>query len=120
MVAQEAEVPLVAGALYRGGFIGRVQRQALPSDTPIHQREDRARYPLIPPGEEREDFATSQLGCSAPVNNTPPSAILACASLLAQVVMDTLTGRYEFYDETIDVYRAVADPPFNRVGRFIQ
>ncbi len=120
MVAQEAEVPLIAGALYRGGFIGRVQRQALPSDTPIHQREDRAPYPLIPPGEEREDFPTSQLGCSAPVNNTPPSAVLACASLLAQVIIDTLTGRYEFDDETIDVYRAVAAPPFNHVGRFIQ
>ena len=120
MMGQEVGTPLVAGALYRGGFIGRAQRQALADDTPIHQRDDQTRYPIIPAGEDAEDFATSQLGCSAPVNNAPPSAVLACASLLAQVALDALTERYEFADEVIDVYRAIAAPPFNRIGRFIR
>ena len=117
VVADRIQKPLVSGALYRGGFIGRVQRQALPEDTPIHQRDDQSRYPFIPLGDETEEFAVPQLGCSAPVNNAPPSAVLACASIIVQVAADTLTGRYEFPDEVIDVYRAIPEPPFNRLGR---
>lgn len=117
MVADSAEKSLVSGALYRGGFIGRVQRQALPGDTPIHQRNDQSRYPVIPPGDESEEIAIPQLGCSAPVNNAPPSAVLACASTIVQVTVDALVGRYEFPDEVIDVYRAIPEPPFNRLGR---
>ena len=117
MVAESEEKALVSGALYRGGFIGRVQRQAVPGDTPIHQRDDQLRFPVIPPGDDSEEFAIPQLGCSAPVNNAPPSAVLACASTTVQVAVDTLVGRYEFPDEIIDVYRAIPEPPFNRLGR---
>ena len=117
MVALDLGKPLVAGALYRGGFIGRVQRQSLTSDTPIHQREDHTRYPLIPSGDGGEDFATPQLGCSAPVNNAPPSAVQACASLITQAALDVLNERFEFTDEVVDVYRSISQPPFHRVGR---
>ena len=117
MVALDLGTPLVAGALYRGGFIGRVQRQSLGSDTPIHQREEHTRYPLIPAGDRGEDFATPELGCSAPVNNAPPSAVQSCASLIAQVTLDILTERFEFPDEVIDVYRSIPRPPFYQVGR---
>ena len=116
MVAKEMDIPLVSGALYRGGFIGRVQRQILPGDTPIHLREDSERYPIIPAGVESEDFASPQLGCSAPVNNAPPSAVTACASLIVQAAIDVLTGRLELADEVIDVYRPISEPPFNRIG----
>lgn len=117
MVAKEMDQPLVSGALYRGGFISRVQRQVLASDTPIHQRGDLALYPLIPAGHDNADFATPQLGCSAPVNNAPPSAVLACASLIVQTAIDVLTERFEFPDEVIDVYRPIPDTQFNRMGR---
>ena len=117
IVAEEMNKPLVSGALYRGGFIGRVQRQALPADTPIHLREDSSRYPVIPAGLESEDFASPQLGCSAPINNAPPSAVSACASLIAQATIDALTGRFDFADEVIDVYQPIPDPPYDRVGR---
>ena len=117
MVAVEMDKPLVSGALYRGGFVGRVQRQALPADTPIHLREDSPRYPVIPAGIESEELAFSQLGCSAPVNNAPPSAVAACSSLIAQAAIDILTGRFEFADEVIDVYRAIPEPPFSEIGR---
>ena len=40
MVAKEDGVPLVSGALYRGGNVARVQRQILDSDTPVHQRHE--------------------------------------------------------------------------------
>ena len=120
MTAQSAGKPLIAGALYRGGFIGRVQRQALEHDTPLHQREVSPRYPVIPLGEESEDFAMPELGCSAQVNNAPPAAVLACASLMAQAVIDVLTERFELNDEVIDVYRAISEPPFDRIGRVTQ
>ena len=118
MVTKEMNRPLVSGALYRGGFIGRVQRQVLPGDTPIHLREDSTRYPIIPAGVESEDFATPQLGCSAPVNNAPPAAVLACASLIAQAAIDVLMERFQFEDEMIDVYRPLPETPFDRVGRY--
>lgn len=112
-------MPLISGALYRGGRIGRVQRQALPSDTPIHQRGDLKRYPPIPAGDAREEFATSQLGCSAPVNNAPPAAVSACASLIVQSAIDALTGRFELADEVLDVYQAIPSPVFDRTGRVV-
>ena len=117
MMAEDMGKPLVSGALYRGGCIARVQRQAMPKDTPINQRADSERYPAIPVGDESEDFVSSQLGCSAPVNNAAPSAVTACSSLITQVSVDVLTERFEFADEVIDVYRAIPDLPFNRIGR---
>ena len=117
MVAEAMEKPLVSGALYRGGNIARVQRQLLGADTPIHLREEGVRYPLIPGGDEGSDFATPALGCSAPVNNAPPSSVMACASLIVQVTLDALTGRFECNDEVIDVYRSIPEAPFDKVGR---
>ena len=43
---------------------------------------------------------------------------LACASLIAQFAIDVLTERFEFEDEVIDVYRALPEAPFDRVGRY--
>ena len=120
LVVEEMGKPLVSGALYRGGFVGRVQRKVLPADTPIHLREDSPRYPVIPAGTESEDFASPQLGCSAPVNNAPPPAVAACSSLIAQAAIDVLTGRFEFDDEVIEVYQPIPCPPFDRVGRISQ
>ena len=120
MVATDIGKPLVSGALYRGGFVGRVQRQALPSDTPIHQRGDLTRYPPVPAGDDSEELAPPQLGCSAPVNNAPPSTVASCASLVAQAAIDVLTERFDLADEMLDVYRAIPDPPFDHVGRVSQ
>ena len=119
-VAAELNKPLVSGALFRGGFIGRVQRQALETDRPIAARPPSDEYPVIPAGDPGVDLAEPDLGCSAPVNNAPPSSVLACASLISQAAIDVLTGRYEFDDEIIDVYRPLAEPPFNRLGRFVR
>lgn len=115
VVAEDLGKPLVSGALYRGGAIGRVQRQALSEDAPIHQRET-SQYLLIPTGNAASEFATPETGCSAPVNNSPPASVTACASRIAQVAIDTLTGRFEYGDEVIDVYRPLAEPPFDCIG----
>ena len=63
------------------------------------------------------EFATPALGCSAPVNNAPPASVMGCAALIAQVAIDVLTCRFEFDDEVTDVYRPLAQAPFDRVGR---
>ena len=117
MVAEELGKPLVSGALYRGGSVARVQRQVLAGDTPIHLREDGPQYPVIPGGDLHSEFATPALGCSAPVNNAPPASVMGCAALIAQVAIDALTRRFEFDDEVTDVYRPLAQAPFDRVGR---
>ena len=117
-VADELGKPLVSGALFRGGSIGRVQRKALDFDAPISSRPDSAEYPIIPPGDSTVDLAEPALGCSAPVNNAPPSSVLACASLIAQATIDIITERFEFEDEAIDVYRTLPEAPFDRVGRY--
>ena len=112
----QQNIPLVSGALYRGGAIGRVQRQACSGDTPINDR-DLPKYPPIPHGLYEQEFAVPALGCSAPVNNAPPTSVTACASLIAQVALDVLTDKFEYEDEVIDVYRSLDVPPFDRVGR---
>ena len=117
-VAEGLGKALVSGALFRGGFIGRVQRKALETDSSIFARPESPDYPRIPPGDPEADFAEPDLGCSAPVNNAPPSSVLACASLIAQTAIDVLTERYELEDEVIDVYRPLPEAPFDRVGRY--
>ena len=117
-VAEELGKPLVSGALFRGGLIGRVQRKAQDADAPIIGRPDSPRYPIVPPGEPAVDLAEPDLGCSAPVNNAPPASVLACASLIAQAAIDVLAERFELEDEVIDVYRPLPETPFDRVGRY--
>lgn len=115
LVAKDFGKPLVSGALYRGGAIGRVRRQALSEDTPINLR-DEPRYRIIPLGNAAAEFATPETGCSAPVNNAPPASVTACASRIVQVAIDTLTHRFQYGDEVIDVYIPLEEPPFDRIG----
>ena len=42
---------------------------------------------------------------------------MACASLIVQVTLDALMGRFEFNDEVIDVYRSIAEAQFDNIGR---
>ena len=117
-VAEGLGKPLISGALFRGGFLGRVQRKALETDSSILDRPESSDYPVVPLGDSKVDFAEPDLGCSAPVNNAPPASVLACASLIAQAAIDVLTERFELEDEVIDVYRPLPEAPFDRVGRY--
>lgn len=107
---------LLTAALYRGGSVARVRRVFTDSDTPLSDR-DGDRYPIIPAADGSDSVAPA-LGCSAPVNNAPPSAVLACSALAAQAAVDALTGRLHFSDEVIDIYQPLSDgPPFHKIGR---
>lgn len=119
-IAERTRVALVSAALYRGGAIGRVRRQLPGSDTGIYLRGEDARYPIIPSGSDDEGGDGGRLlepGCSAPVNNAPPSAVAAISAPAAQVAIDALTGRLRHPDEVIDVYEPLEGQPFHRVGR---
>ena len=117
-VAEGLGKPLVSGALFRGGFICRVRRKALDADAPITSRPVSPNYPIVPAGEPAVDLAEPDLGCSAPVNNAPPTSVLACASLIAQSAIDVLTERFELEYEVIDVYRPLPETPFDCIGRY--
>lgn len=114
-VAEIEQTPLVSAALFRSGAIGRVRRQIPGEDTPMYRRADDSRFPVIP-AEESEDFSL-EIGCSAPVNRAPPHASGAVAALAVGVVIDTLLGRRNYAEETLEVYRPLAFPPFDVLGR---
>lgn len=106
---------LIGAALYRRGALGRIERQATAGDTPTGERDVGAdsRYPLIPPGDEP---ASLEPGCTARVNNAPPSTVAALAAQAAEVAIDALTGKFSYGDDLIEVYRPLAVAPFDRVG----
>ena len=73
-VAEELRKPLVSGALFRGGFIGRVQRKALDADAPINSRPNSPKYPIVSarrtPG--RSCGARPRLLCTCSTMRRPP------------------------------------------------
>ena len=115
-VALDAGRPFVSVALFRGGAVGRVRRQALPSDTPFIQRPHLDRYPEIPPLDEEAEYVGTETGCLALVHNAPPVVVTHVAALAAEVAIDHLTERHEQPDEIVEVFR-VGDPPFDALGR---
>jgi len=113
-IAVQNERSLISAALYRGGAIARVRRQMTGRDIPIFERTDESRYPLIPPGDEP---LALEPGCNAPVNNASPIAVAAIAALTAEIAIDALAHRWQYDEETIDVYRPLDVAPFDHLGR---
>lgn len=110
-------VPLVVGALFHHGALARVQRQSR-GDTPIALRLADRRYFALPPDTEVIGPAPAgflELGCTAPVNNAPPMAVLTAAADTAAAAIDQLTARRQRPDERITVLSPMS-PPFDRIG----
>jgi hypothetical protein len=115
-VAAAENVPMVSAALYRGGRVARVRRQA-PGDHPIVYRTGDWRYPLIPIGADRAaDFVGTETGCTAPIHNAPPTSVMAAAALGSAVAIDLMTARFDQPDEIIEVLEPI-EAPFHRLGR---
>lgn len=115
-VASGAGRPVVSVALFRGGTVARIRRQALEADTPFLRRPHLDPYPLIPPLDDEFEYVGTETGCLALVHNSPPNAVTLAATLAAEVATDHLTGRHEYPDELIEVIRS-GKPPFDRLGR---
>lgn len=113
VLCEQMNKPLVSSALYRGGSIMRVRRQKI-GCCAIYNRSSDSRFPAIPVGKET---LTYEPGCSSPVNNASPVAVASGAALTSEVVIDSLTGRNDYLDEIIDVYRPLDRAPFDNVGR---
>lgn len=115
-VAARAEVPMMTVALYRGGRIARVRRQAA-TDRAIVERHEHWRYPEIPsPALPEDDFVGVEVGCVAPIHNAPPASVSTAASLAARVAIDQLTDRQEERDEIIEVLDPI-EWPLDQRGR---
>jgi molybdopterin/thiamine biosynthesis adenylyltransferase len=108
--------PVASAALFRGGAVARVRRQALDRDTPFLQRPHLDRYPEIPPLDDELEYVGTETGCLALVHNAPPTAVTLAATVAAEVAIDHLTGRHDHPDEIIEVIRA-GEPPFDQLGR---
>lgn len=113
-VAADAEVPMISAALYRGGSVARVRRQIPGVDVAVAERTDESAYPLIPAGKEPVLIET---GCSALVNNASPVSVAAIAASTAEMAIDLLSGRHNYREELIEVYRPLETSPFDRIGR---
>lgn len=115
-VASEHRVAMTTVALFRGGRVARVRRQAR-DDHPIVLRNGHWRYPAIPASVDRaDDFVGAETGCAAPIHNAPPAAVMTAASLASLVAIDFLCERMLYEDETIDVLQPI-EAPFDTVGR---
>lgn len=115
-VARDSDRPLLSVALFRGGTVARVRRQAAPGDTDFLRRPLLDRYPQIPPLPDELEYAGTETGCLAQIHNAPPPAVMHASALAAEVAIDFLSGRCEQPDEVIEVMR-VGDPPFDQLGR---
>lgn len=116
-ICRRTSTPLVTGALFHQGAIARVQRQA-DGDTPLAARPSDPTYNNLPPEDPRVPNAGFlELGCTAPVNNSPPTAVLATAADISHAAVDFLTGRCNRADERILVFQPMA-APFGAVGTY--
>ena len=114
-ISLQSEGVLVTATLYRRGRVARICRQA-PGDTPLHARNDEARYPRIPRPPEPEPTIL-EAGCSAPVNEAPPHFVVACAALATELIVDALPLPVTLPDEIIEIYRSLEREPFDKTGR---
>ena len=112
--SQEMEIPMVSGALYRAGYISRIQRQIPFIDSPIYLRQDDPSYQTIEPVPGLDENATPATGCSAPVNNAPPASVMVCATQIAQTAIEVLMDRHDSYEEITEVFRPVSGDTFDK------
>lgn len=121
IVCRDQGVALVSAALYRGGRIVRVRRQA-GDDTPLTQRYADARYHRLPrgPSADAREFASLELGCSAPVHNASAIAVLRAASLAALTAVDQMTNRRSLPDEIIEVLEPLEAEGFGEAGNMLR
>lgn len=116
-VCASEDISLLSGAIYHRGSIVRVRRQA-GGDTPLGQRAADPHYAALPSDTSNPGPAGFlELGCTAPVHNAPPAAVLRAAADLTASAIDLLTGRCLLPDEVITVLSPLTQPPFDTLGQ---
>jgi molybdopterin/thiamine biosynthesis adenylyltransferase len=114
-VCNEATVDLITVALFHQGRLARVQRQSN-GDVRIAGRNSDGRFEPVPPGHPDEiNDSFLELGCTAPINNAPPTAAIAAAVDATSAALDLLSGRKMRAQERFIVFEAM-DAPFDSLG----
>jgi hypothetical protein len=113
-ITEEASLPFVSVALYRGGKIARIRRHMPGRDFPIYRRKGVEKYPIIPPGED--EVLGLEVGCSDPIINASPASVASAATIAVRVTVDILGERVGLEEELIQVYEPLDPPPFDKIG----
>lgn len=114
-LCERAQLPLISVALYRGGRVARVRRQAT-DDTPLAERRGHFAYRAIPADPDQPNASVGvEAGCSAPVINAPPVAVVRAATMATHAAIDWIAERHEMPDEVIEVIDPL-EAPFERRG----
>ena len=110
------DVPMITGALYHRGSLFRVCRQGA-GDVPLLERHLCSDYVALPPDESGPtERGFLELGCTAPVHNSPPVAVLRAATEVSVWSIDLLTGRLNLPDEEVVVLSPLQNAPFDLLG----
>ena len=104
--SEESGSRFISGCLQREGGIARVDRWPL---TRSESHMESIPYMKVVGARER--------GCGDFVSLTPPSNVVAAASLTVQVVLDQLGNRGLFPPTLFEVLRVQEDEPFRTLGR---
>lgn len=116
-VCRRTDTALVTGALFHGGRLARIQRQTQGDTIIAARRRDPAYAVLLPEDPAAPQAGFLELGCTAPVHNASPIAVLHTAAEIARSAVDLLTGRRHLPDERIVVHEPLL-PPFDIVGTY--
>jgi molybdopterin/thiamine biosynthesis adenylyltransferase len=106
---------LLSVSLYRYGDVARVRHQAA---APIANLADRAAdtgFPTIPPDVGEAEVAW-EAGCGAPITQAPPTSVASAAAAAARLAIEVLCGRETRDLDLVEVYRPLAESPFDVVG----
>ncbi|MBI3747938.1 MAG: ThiF family adenylyltransferase [Chloroflexi bacterium] len=114
-IAAVAGAPLVAVALHRSGQVARVRAQ-VDATCQIWDRSPDGGFPEVPMDPEPARAPTWETGCGSPVNNAPPVAVSAAASMASRMIVDVLAGRSRRNQDVFEVYVGIEEAPFDAPG----
>ena len=114
-ISAEASVPLIAAALHRGGRIARVRVQATGAH-PIWARSEATGFPEVLAEAGTPPASIWETGCGAPINNAPPVAVAAAATLASRIALGVLAGRDARDRDVIEVYEPSDIASFAEAG----
>lgn len=107
-LANALERPLIAVYIQRDGGVVRVDRSPL--------RDGESRLHELPQLSDSQRVLLREGGCGDPVSPTPPSSVLAAASLGCRAATDMLTGRFELAASVAEVLNVQEEVPYDRLS----
>ena len=86
-------------------------------DVPLLSRHALPSYVKLPADRsDQTELGFLELGCMAPVHNSPPVSVLRAAADVVEWSIDLLTGRLLLPDEEVVVLSPIGESPFDIRG----